>query len=148
MADQDVAKRPLRDQSSTRLLLALYTRELKTAFFLSLSAEPDVQIAATAANSAELLTYGRAFHPDVIVVEWELPGKDMSGVILQLSQLDSAPKIFIISKPSSYQSIGNISKAANIYLIDSAPEDFLTALRGQSPAPIDSNNISGENQYE
>lgn len=129
MVDQDVAKQSQREQFSIKLILAVYTRELKTAFFLTLSAEPDVHIVATAVNTAELLTYGRAFQPDVIVLEWELPGQDMGDVIRRLSRADPSPRICIFSKPSSYQSISSITADPYVHLIDSAPEEFLTTLR-------------------
>ena len=115
-------------KSLIKLLLAVHTRELKTAFFLSLSGEPEVKIVATAVNSAELLTYNRAFQPQVIVLEWELPGEPVHDILPRLSQAESSPKIFLVSKPSSQLHINKVISADNIITIDSAPEDFINAL--------------------
>ena len=57
-------------RTQLRLLVAIHTRELKAAFFLALSDLPSVQIMATAANTAELLSYSRTFQPDAIILEY------------------------------------------------------------------------------
>ena len=120
-------------KSNLRLLLAIYTRELKTAFFLALSGEPDVQIVATATNTAELLTYSRTFQPDVIVLEWELPGGPMVEVFPTLTQTDPSAKIFIISKPSSHQQIQDIASTSDIFV---DPADLINALEAFKPPGV------------
>ncbi len=131
-------------KTSNRLLLALHTRELKTAFFLALSAEPEVQIVATAVNSAELLTYTRAFQPKIIVMEWELPGLPVSEVIPKLTATESGPKIFITGKPSSEPELQEFSKVENIFLIDRSPEKFIKALQMGNPSMDPLNRSEGE----
>jgi DNA-binding NarL/FixJ family response regulator len=116
-----------------RLLLAIYTRELKTAFFLALSDEPAVQIVATATNTAELLSYSRTFQPDVIVLEWELPGRPPVEVFPTLTQTGPSAKIFIISKPSSHQQIQDIASTTDI-LVD--PADLINALEAFKPPGV------------
>ena len=115
------------------LLLAIYTRELKTAFFLALSGEPEVQIVATATNTAELLTYSRTLQPDVTVLEWELPGGPMVDVFPTLAQTDSSAKIFIISKPSSHQQIQDIAATTDTFV---DPADLINALEAFKPSDI------------
>jgi chemotaxis response regulator CheB len=132
------------EKSIIRLLLAVYARELKTAFFLTLSGEPNVKIVATAVNSAELLTYSRTFQPEVIVLEWELPGQPMADVLPKLCQAEPAPKIFIISKPSSYQQLREISATGDLFMIDSVPEDFINTLEAVIAAGETPSNGKGE----
>ena len=116
------------NKQTVRLLLAIYTRELKTAFFLALSDESKIQIVATAANSAELLTYNRSLRPDSIVLEWDLPGKSMTDVYPVLTQDDSPPSIFIIGKPSSEHHVRDLALDCDLY---TDPEELVNALNLQ-----------------
>lgn len=113
------------DRPTVRLLLAIYTRELKTAFFLALSDEPNTQIVATASNTAELLTYNRSLQPNAVVLEWDLPGRPMPDVYALLSEADSAPSIFIIGKPSAERQIRELAPECDLY---ADPEKLLHAL--------------------
>ena len=70
-----------KNKPNTRVLLAVNTRELKTAFFLALGSEPDIKIVGTAVNTAELLTFTRALNPDAILLEWDLPGTPLTEIV-------------------------------------------------------------------
>ena len=116
------------DKSSVRLLLAIYTRELKTAFFLALADEPNIQIIATAANTAELLTYNRSLQPNAILLEWDLPGRPMCEVYQVLTQAGDPPSIFIIGKPSSEEQIREVAPGCDLYAV---PEKLINELKVQ-----------------
>ena len=111
-----------------QLLLAIYSRELKKAFFLTLSEEPNIQIVATAANTTELLSYNRSLQPDAIVLEWDLPGRPMSEVYPGLNQTDAPPSLFIIGKPSSEHHIRELVPECDLY---DDPEKLIHALKVQ-----------------
>jgi DNA-binding NarL/FixJ family response regulator len=114
-----------------RLLLAIYTRELKTALFLALSEQPALQIVASATNTAELLTYSRTFQPDAIALEWEMPGRPVADVFPTLAQADSPPEILIISRPSSRQQIQDIAPTASAF---DEPEELIHTLEALQAA--------------
>jgi len=84
-----------------------------------------MQIVAAATNTAELLSYSRTLLPDVIILEWELPGCPMVDVFPMLAQKDSPTKIFVISKPSSHRQIQDFASTANIFI---DPENLINAL--------------------
>ncbi len=108
-----------------RLLLAVYTRELKTAFFLALSDRPSVHVVASATNTAELQTYSRTFQPDAIALEWEMPGRPVGDVLPTLTQACSSAEILIISRPSSREQIQVL--APDISVFDD-PEELIDTL--------------------
>jgi DNA-binding NarL/FixJ family response regulator len=116
------------DKLTIRLLLAVNTRELKTAFFLTLSDESNIQIVATAVNTAELLTYNRSLKPHGIVLEWDLAGRQMSEVYPVLIQDDPPPSIFIVGKPSSEPQIRGLVPDCDLY---TDPENLVKALKAQ-----------------
>jgi DNA-binding NarL/FixJ family response regulator len=111
-----------------RLLLAIFTRELKTAFFLALTDESNIQIKATASNTAELLTFNRSLQPNVIVLEWDLPGRPMSEVYPMLTQSDCPPAILIIGKPSSEHDIQLLVPDCDLF---TDPENLIEAIMAQ-----------------
>jgi DNA-binding NarL/FixJ family response regulator len=104
-------------------------REVKTAIFLALQSEPEISVVATAVNTAELLTYTRSFHPDLIILEWELKGRPMMDVLPQLPQISPSSKIFVISKPSSYEQIRDLPANENIICVDEANEAILKTIK-------------------
>ena len=116
------------DNPTVHLLLAIFTRELKTAFFLALSDEPNIHIVATAANTAELLTYNRSLQPNAIVLEWELPGRPMSEAYSALNQAEDPPSIFIVGKPSSERHIRELAPECDLY---ADPEKLIHELKVQ-----------------
>lgn len=118
----------LNNMAQISLLLAIFTRELKTAFFLALSDESNLQIIATASNTAELSTFSRSLQPNVIVLEWDLPGKPMSELYPVLTQADFPPAIFIIGKPSSEHHIRDLAPDCDLF---TDPEALIQALNAQ-----------------
>ncbi len=108
-----------------RLLLAIHTRELKTAFFLALSNRRAVQTVASATNTAELLSYSRTFQPDAIALEWEMPGRPMADVLPALTQACPSAELLIISRPSSHQQIRDAEPSFSVF---DDPEELIGAL--------------------
>lgn len=112
-----------------RLLLAVHTRELKTAFFLALSERSALQIVASATNTAELLSYSRAFQPDAIALEWEMPGRLMADVLPVLIQSCTSAEVLIICRPSSLQQIRDVAPSAQVFDDPEALINKLEALK-------------------
>jgi DNA-binding NarL/FixJ family response regulator len=79
-----------------RLVVAVHTREVKTALFLALNGLMAITIVATATSTAELVSYCRAFRPDVAVVESGLPGRPFDETLQQLAKLMTEGRIFVI----------------------------------------------------
>jgi DNA-binding NarL/FixJ family response regulator len=63
--------------AQTRVVVAVHSRDVKTALFLALNAIPSIEIVATATSTAEVDSYCRAFRPDIVIVESDLPGRPM-----------------------------------------------------------------------
>jgi DNA-binding NarL/FixJ family response regulator len=114
-----------------QVVVAISTRELKTAIFLTLRSDPKIRVVATAANTAELLTYARSFQPDAIILEMELKGSTMGEVFEKLCEVSPDTKILIISKPSSFDQIHNLPEVDNIIRVDNAPENILRLVKSK-----------------
>lgn len=114
-----------------QVLVAVSTRELKTAIFLALRSEPKIKVVAAAANTPELLTYARSFQPDVVILELELKGGLMVDVLEKLCKISPDSKVLLISKPSSYDQTLELPAAANIIRIDDEPETILRSIKSE-----------------
>ncbi len=79
-----------------RLVVAVHSREVKTALFLALNGLDTVTIVATATSTAELVSYCRAFRPDVVVVERGLPGRPLIEAIPKLGESMRKGRVLLI----------------------------------------------------
>jgi DNA-binding NarL/FixJ family response regulator len=64
-----------------QLVVAVHSREVKTALFLALNGLDAITIVATATSTGELASYCRAFKPDVIIFERDLPGRPAAEIL-------------------------------------------------------------------
>jgi DNA-binding NarL/FixJ family response regulator len=101
-----------------RFVVATHSREVKTALFLALNAVPTIAIVATATSTAELISYCRAFLPDIAIVESGLPGRPLTEVLRQLS--DSAPpaRIFVIGEDGASELARDVGGAEVLRDVD------------------------------
>jgi len=61
-------------RSGTRILLADDQAKVRSALRLLLENQPDVEILGEAVDTTGLLNLVKAARPDVILLDWELPG--------------------------------------------------------------------------
>jgi hypothetical protein len=69
---------------------------MKTALFLALNGIEAVTIVATATSTAELVSYGRAFRPDTVIVESGLPGQPLGETLPRLADSMRSGRILVI----------------------------------------------------
>jgi DNA-binding NarL/FixJ family response regulator len=93
------------------VVLAAHSRELKTALYLAINATPDVTIVATAASTAELVSYCHAFQPEVAIVETGLPGRPLPNVLGDLQQSKTPRRILVIGEDDAMSLAREIAKA-------------------------------------
>lgn len=120
-----------KNETPIRVLLAVSTRELKTAFFLALASEPTIKIVGTAVNTAELITYTRALNPDAILLEWSLPGTPLKEIVSTLLQAGANTQLFIICNPSSQEQCQTIAQTNKAIYVEDSPENLITSLIAQ-----------------
>lgn len=83
---------------SLHLVVATYTREVKTALFLALNAMPTITIVAAATSTAELASYCHAFRPDFAIVESGLPGRPLDAVLTELATSNPDSRLLLIDE--------------------------------------------------
>lgn len=85
-----------KEHQSVIVVIATHSREVRTALFIALNAVPSITIAATAASSSELTSYCHAFHPDIAIVESDLPGSPLSKFLSAFEDLDAPARILVV----------------------------------------------------
>ena len=100
------------------IVLAAHTREVKTALYLALNAAAEVTVVATAASTAELVSYCHAFLPDVAIVETGLPGRPLDEVLSDFEQSASPQRILIIGGDEASDLASSLGRAELLRNID------------------------------
>ena len=104
--------------AAMNIVVAAHSREVKTALYLALTGMSSVTVAATAASTAELVTYCHAFLPDVVIVETGIPGQPLSKVLSDLEQSAAPRRILIIGGDEASDLVGGIDRAELLRDID------------------------------
>lgn len=102
---------PKKGGRSMRIVVAVHSREVKTALFIALNAIPSVIIVATATTTSELIGYAHAFRPDALIVEFELPGKALPDVLEEVESSMTPERILVIGGDDAAEVVGRVATA-------------------------------------
>ena len=131
---------------SMRILLADGREKVRSALQLLLEQEPGVEVVGEAGNSADLLLLAEQEEPDVILLDWELPGSPMDALLPALSHTVPTLKVIALSvRPEARRAAGEVGVAA--FVSKNAPsEELLAALDIVRSSPHSSNQeLEGHN---
>jgi DNA-binding NarL/FixJ family response regulator len=104
---------------------------LRDALRALLRTAPDVQVVGEAANGRDAVTVAKRLAPDVVVLDLDMPGGDGATATRELSRLEHAPRILILTMHSEDEwlvptltdgALGFLSK-------DCAERDLIDAIR-------------------
>jgi DNA-binding NarL/FixJ family response regulator len=80
-----------------RILLAVAQRDVRLALQLCLDEEPGTLIVGTASEAASLLALLQTAQPDVVVLDWDLPGHPPARLLAEAKRRDMAPHVVVIA---------------------------------------------------
>ena len=128
-----------------RLLLATAQPDLRLSLELLLSEQPGVEIVGAASESDGLVALTRTTDPDLVVTEWDLPGRAMSKTITELHHFRRPPVVLLlIGDISSNEEV--IDSGADAVIAKGSPPDHLLAVIKQLQRQIISSKEI--NKYE
>ncbi len=81
----------------TEVLLAAGQPDLRLSIELLLTIEPGVVIVGEASEAAGLRALIQSTRPDVVILDWELPGEDVDGIIAEAKDEQSQPHFVVLS---------------------------------------------------
>ena len=96
-----------------------------------LSIESDIEVVAEAVDGREAVRLTEQLQPDVVVMDFSMPGLNGLEATRQIKQIISAVKVLILTRHTNKEYIYNILQAgASGYLVKkSAPEELIAAIR-------------------
>jgi DNA-binding NarL/FixJ family response regulator len=113
-----------------RVLLADHHRSVRWALRTAIREEPDMVVIGEASDSRSLESQAQALSPDVVLLEWELPGQPPAAVVLGLRTLDPRPRVVVLGQRSELEMLALGSGADAFVSKIGGPEGLLTILRG------------------
>lgn len=115
-----------------RVLLADDQAWLRSAVRLLLEQEADVEVVGEAAEANILLSIAEAVAPDLLLLDWELPGSERASGAVVLGRLHRiCPNLVVIVMSGRPEASALAQEAGADYFVSKAepPETLLAAVR-------------------
>ena len=110
-----------------RILLADDRVKVRSALQLLLEQEPDVEVVGEAGDDSGLLLLAEKETPDVIMLDWELPGRPVAALLAEVGHLLPAVKVVAMSVlPEARRAAHEAGVAA--FVSKNAPSEELLAV--------------------
>jgi DNA-binding NarL/FixJ family response regulator len=113
---------------TTRILVADNDARVRLALQTLLGQEPGRIEVRESADLGSLAVQVRQFRPDLVLLDWELPGRPAAALLLALHQLDYHPNVIVLStRPELEQEAMDVGADGFVSKGDS-PERLLQVL--------------------
>lgn len=112
-----------------RVLLADDQAKVRSALRLLLEQEPDLNVLGEAVDAQGLLDWVRAACPDVVLLDWELPGLKANSLLPILRQLCPHLKVIALSGRPEARGAALAAGADAFVSKGDLPERLLAAVR-------------------
>jgi DNA-binding NarL/FixJ family response regulator len=108
-----------------RIVLATGDTDLRLAIQLMLSEEPGLNIIGSASDCAGLIALINSNHPDLALVDWNLPECNFEDLIREVKTIESETKLTLIVLGKRSTKEAAIQAGADDYLVKGDPPDIL-----------------------
>jgi DNA-binding NarL/FixJ family response regulator len=110
-----------------RILLADDQPQVRSALGLLLEHEPGLEVVGEASNGDELMALASAAHPDLVLLDWELPGLDAERLSLLQMHHPALLLVALSGRPEARQRAQDAGIDAFVSKGD-PPEELLDTL--------------------
>jgi DNA-binding response OmpR family regulator len=116
--------------TKTRILVADNDARVRSALQTLLRQESGQIQLRESGDLDSLATQVKEFRPDLVLLDWELPGRPAAALLLALHRLDYHPYVIVLStRPELEQDARNVGADGFVCKGDS-PEQLLQVFRG------------------
>ena len=112
-----------------RVLLADHHSQVRWALRTAIKEEPGLIVIGEALESETLLSQAKALRPDLVLLEWELPGQPVEELLSTLHALNKGCQVIILNRQPECRKVALKAGADAFISKAAAPEELLTALR-------------------
>lgn len=111
-----------------RLLIADRQAATRSALKILLREEPGLDVVGEAADSQELLALAESHRPDIVLLDWDLPGQPVAHLLAALRGLNSRPSVVILSGRPELEPTARAAGADAFVSMGDPPRRLLAAL--------------------
>ena len=111
------------------VVLAMRHAQARLALELALSVEPGVTIVGEASETEGLLALARTARPDLVVLEWGLPGRPAPDVLAEAHALAQLLRFVVLGRDLRLKQPALRAGACAFVLVGDPPELLLAAVR-------------------
>lgn len=112
-----------------RVLLADEHSKVRWALRTVLEEEPGLSVVGEISRSDNLLTQAIALQPDLILLEWELPGRPIAALLPALHNGAARTRVVVLSRHPEVEGAALAAGADAFMSKAETPDHFLAALR-------------------
>jgi len=112
-----------------KVLLATTHHDLRLSLELLLSEEPGAKIVGTVSESSGLLALLHTAQPEIVISDWELPGRPLADIIQEARQTAKQAKFIILIADANSGAIALEAGADAIAHKGDPPERLLNIFR-------------------
>jgi DNA-binding NarL/FixJ family response regulator len=110
-------------------LLAVPDTDLRLSIELLLSEEPGVVIAGVASETEGLLALIASTKPDIVILDWDLPGRPAADRLIQTSLIPDQPQFIVLGSRLAAREEARQAGMTAFVVKGEPPELLLTAYR-------------------
>ena len=118
----------MNERGQTRILIAEGQVAVRSAVSGFLRSQPDLDVVGEVDNDLDLVAQVEATCPDLMLLDWDLPGRPAPDLILTLRHLDCQPRVIVLAvRQGSARPALDAGADAFVYKGD-GPKRLLTAI--------------------
>jgi len=110
----------------TRILVADNDARVRAALQTLLAQEPAQLVIRESADLGSLAIQVREFKPDLVLLDWELPGRPAAALLFALHGVDHHPQVIVLSQRSEAE-MEALAVGADAFVSKNDPPDRLLA---------------------
>lgn len=116
------------------VVLAVRNARTRLSLELALSTEPGVTVVGAASETEGMLALARTAQPDLVLLEWELPGRPILDVLAEAHALSGQLHFLVLGRDPQLKQPALRAGACAFVLVGDPPELLLAALRQERAA--------------
>ena len=111
------------------IVLASQEHDLRLALEMLFREQPGAYVVGTASHADALLALIQTARPDLVLLDWDLPGQPLAEVLAQVQSADCIPKIIVLSKDGEARGAALAAGADAFVIKGDPPKQLLVAFR-------------------
>lgn len=108
------------------IVLASAQLDLRLALEILLREEPGTRVVGTASEAASLRSLLQASRPDMVLLDWDLPGHPPASLVAEAKTLDPHLQVIVLGKEPEAKAVA-LASGADAFVLKGDPPDKLRA---------------------